>query len=272
MKKTNIFKTAALSTGLMISGGVVNELIINGQDWEPINNQSEKVRKLSESQVQITLSNNLRCTGSMITPKILFTNNHCVPNSGITAKIDGNVLCDELLHTSEKHDYSLVLCPDADFTPLEFDVNPVLKGDKIYALHSNCNYYENPFCKVEKLYSAGTVLEVNELFLKHDDDTLGGSSGAPILRDGKIVALHYGGVGNTNHDGHGLYNLSKTARGILLDMPSIYRDQMSIKGNMMLPQNNSAPFVPAGSKVKMKWVKIKPSLWQKFKCLFKRGC
>ncbi len=277
MKKRNNFKAGVITAGLLASGGLVNELIISDLDWRPVQDASERVVKLSESQVNIRLSTGFRCSGSMIAKDMLFTNNHCVPFDGITAKISSDgvkwVKCEKLLHTSKLNDYSILRCEGADYPALEFDANPIKVNDNIYALHSNCDYYDNSFCKIIKLYSAGKVLEIKGNTLKHNVDTLGGSSGAPILRDGKIVAIHNSGMGNANHDGRGLYNMGKTARAVLNSMPEIYRGELQIKGNLTLKQNNSAPYVPTNKKiVKKKRKKKRGNFWRRVKCFFSRRC
>lgn len=270
--KKNKFKAGLIGTGLVLTGGLVQELVINGNDWEPITSAPIEIQAQAMSQYKLTLSTGHRCSGFAVAPKILMTNNHCVPLKGITARVTngpGETECTELLHTSKRHDYSLVLCPEADFTGLEFDANPIKKDDNIYVLHSNCDYYANSFCRVIQLYSVGKILSVNSLSLSHDADSLGGSSGAPILRDGRVIGIHNSGSGNDGF-GNGTHNGGLTARGILENMPSVYRDQLKIKGNITLPQNNTLPYTPARPVYRP--VKKKLNLWQRFKCLFKRSC
>lgn len=267
MKKKKLIGVAA-ATG--VTAAIVAELIIGAKNWRPIEDAPEHVQLEAQAQVQLKLSTGYRCTGSMVASNILLTNNHCVPYSKITteATADGDTwfTCDTLLHTSVGYDYSLVLCEHTNIKPLEFDNDKVVEGEAIYVLHSNCDYYDSSSCKVDKLFSPGVALKVTASTLTHDGDTLGGSSGAPILKGGKIVALHNAGSGNDGN-GRGDYNLSKTARGILKSMPSIYRDRLKYHGEV-LPDNLLSPNVPRGSAPKP----FKKTFWQKVKCFFSRRC
>lgn len=276
MQNKNLFKTSLIATGLALSGGAINELLIHGKDWGAIETQSEVIQKLSKGQVQLNLSTGHRCTGFMVSENKLITNNHCISYSGTKAKASSDgatwFKCDTLLHTNRALDYSVMEC-EGEHEYLKLDVNPLRLGDEIYTLHSNCDYYENPFCKVRKLYSPGKILEIFGSKIKHDTDTLGGSSGAPILskKTNMVVALHNSGLGDGSNTSAGLYNMGINMRAIVMDMPRAIRMSITISGDAQLPQGNTAPYVPTGPVYKPRPI-LKKTFWQKVKCFFSRRC
>jgi hypothetical protein len=157
-----------------------------------------------------------RCTGFLITPDVLLTNHHCVPDasaargaraffryeSGVAG--DTPVDCSTFVGNDLTLDFALLQCagrPGDTFGTVSLTARAARRGEAVYVIHQNCDYYSAPSCLPTKKLSAGSALGV-DVEISHDADTLGGSSGSPLFaRDThEVVGLHHVGLGN---DGRG---------------------------------------------------------------------
>ena len=207
---------------------VNSKLIIDDLNWQdvsdliedsPIKNNSIAVALLSIPRKQS------RCTGFLVAPNIIMTNNHCVPSnyfaSGVKATFDyesekineslTTFSCDKLLLTNTSLDFSLLECSNfpADFvapTPLILSDIEMNTNDEIYIIHQNCDYYLKSDCDSTKKFSEGLITEYNWKYA-HNADTLGGSSGSPMFSKdtNKVVGIHHAGYGNNGY-GRGVEN------------------------------------------------------------------
>lgn len=266
----------ASTLGLVLSA----EVVIQSLDWRPIEDETNpKILKVSESVGEVRAGGG-RCTGSVIAPNVLFTNNHCVSSSGVMATfiVANDVYkCGELLHTNKALDYSLIGCRDINgnpipLNPLTIDVDPITVGDDISLIHHNCDWASEPFCRPELLHSPGDILEVKATSIKHDADSLGGSSGSPIIRNGMLIGIHNRGMGFGDGTGRGIWNGGIPIRAIIENIPTSLGIQMNIDGDFDLQQNDSEPYVPnRDDRLKPTIIK-RCNFWCRLRCLFSRRC
>jgi len=166
-----------------------------------------------------------RCTAFLVAPDVVMTNHHCIgeawaaegasvsfaKETDVPVAAQQRYTCDEFLTANEELDYALLRCTDRpgdDVGVLGLDESEAHAGDDIYVLHQNCDYYADRWCDPVKRYSPGELMHVyNEL--RHSADTLGGSSGAPLLSSSshEVIGLHHVGL-NNDGGGRGTGNLA----------------------------------------------------------------
>ena len=162
-----------------------------------------------------------RCTAFLVAPDVVLTNHHCTSTAEHAAGAyvsfgyeDGSndaatYACDVFLGADATLDVAVLQCPgrpgDARGV-LELEDRLAADGEDVYVLHQNCDYKHDPGCAPTKKISRGAVLEVG-VEIAHDADTLGGSSGAPMLSSTthQVIGLHHVGVG-ADASGRGRYN------------------------------------------------------------------
>ncbi|MFL7837487.1 MAG: endonuclease [Candidatus Promineifilaceae bacterium] len=164
-------------------------------------------------------------TGFMISPRLLLTNNHVLPDRETAAhsyiEFDYQLGVDgRLMHMQEfdfMPDELFITDPDLDFTlvavnplntgewrvasygwlPLIADEDKVIVGEKL-------NIIQHPSGERKQLAFRENLLEdILDNFLQYKTDTAPGSSGAPVFNDQwEVVALHHSGVPKKDADGN----------------------------------------------------------------------
>lgn len=198
------------------------------------------------------------CTGSVISHLDHFiTNNHCVNSQSEAnslevrfnyertscggAAIKGYTTfgsaANNLIRTSSGLDYSLLFLagnPSGNFNYLPLNGENLSSGDPLFLpqhpggnpkmIHARHSGPVNEQCRVDK----GDLTETSwssGVSVRHFCDTLGGSSGSPILNDaGQIVALHHTGTGTVWSDGgfgNGAIEMENIYPQIDQDLPSM---------------------------------------------------
>jgi V8-like Glu-specific endopeptidase len=177
-----------------------------------------------------------RCTAWLIDQRRVVTNNHCVGSAedAVGARVSFNYVngvatadrvwydCPPLVATWSDIDAAVLRCNRKDgaypgdvqgFLSLG-EANPAANST-LYVIHQNCDKYNSPGCAPTKKISRGTVLDATHTGAQftHGADTLGGSSGAPVLASTgkqahKVVGLHRAALGKTE-DGRGTKNLAR---------------------------------------------------------------
>ncbi|UQA58082.1 trypsin-like serine peptidase [Polyangium aurulentum] len=186
-----------------------------------------------------------RCTAWLVSKDVAITNNHCIARSSQAkgAKISFNY--EEGVTSGQRvwYDCSTFVATwkNLDMTALRCaPVNGVYPGDAngwltvsgsdaadgagIYVLHQNCDYNTTSSCSPTKKYSPGAILDANfsSTDASYDADTLGGSSGSPVLSatTNEVVALHHYGFGGDS-EGRGTHNSGVRAGEIKPALASI---------------------------------------------------
>jgi hypothetical protein len=228
-----------------------SQIIIGSVDWDEVSLLSEDDPKrqasLSVASLDLPVMGS-RCTGFMISPDVLMTNQHCIPSSryaaGVTAvfnHVQGvdrsqhvRYDCSEFIGNDSRLDFALLRCagsPGSVHGFLELDAALADEGDDIYVVHQNCDYYSVRNCDWTKKVSEGSIVEVSDEYA-HDADTLGGSSGSPMLSAGsnKVVGIHHAGLGN-NGWGRGIENYAVPMSKIVPVLRSRFASVLSSGGS-----------------------------------------
>ncbi|WIG97474.1 trypsin-like peptidase domain-containing protein [Myxococcus sp. SDU36] len=171
-----------------------------------------------------------RCTAWLVSRDVIITNNHCVASSsqasgvrasfnyedGVssTARVWYN--CGTMIRTWAGDDMTALRCtatngqlPGDVYGWLTVASANAATNSSIYVVHQNCDYYTSSGCTPTKKSSPGVVLNANysTTDLSYNADTLGGSSGSPVLSSSshQVVGLHHYGLGG-NSQGRGTAN------------------------------------------------------------------
>lgn len=164
-------------------------------------------------------------TGFMVSPRLLLTNNHVLPDSETASHsyvefdyqlgADGRLMRvqefdfapDELFLTDADLDFTLVAVKPVNnrewevvhygWLPLNADENKVIVGEKL-------NIIQHPSGERKQLALRENFLEdILDNFLHYQTDTAPGSSGAPVFNDQwEVVALHHAGVPKEDAEGN----------------------------------------------------------------------
>ncbi len=179
-----------------------------------------------------------RCTGFLIAPDVIMTNQHCIPRAasanGVRAYFhreagstvnDNGVACATFLGNDASLDFALLQCtgtPGDTYGVLELQATSLAKDAQVYVIHQNCDYYTNPSCDPTKKYSPGKITSTGGEF-GHDSDTLGGSSGSPLFSrtSHAVVGLHHVGLSNDGN-GRGTENRAVRMTNILNALATRY--------------------------------------------------
>jgi hypothetical protein len=195
-------------------------VIVGGINWQEASSLPDGTAERANSRSVGYLSlpaAGTRCTGFLIAPDVLMTNEHCVRSAsgaqGARAwfayetggpQNDPGYDCSTFLGNDAGLDFALLRCagnPGDVHGVVSLSSRTMARDASIYVIHQNCDYYNEPGCAPTKKYSPGRITQTtNEL--GHDADTLGGSSGSPVFSSNThdVVGLHHVGLGN---DGRG---------------------------------------------------------------------
>ncbi|MBN9685147.1 MULTISPECIES: trypsin-like serine peptidase [unclassified Corallococcus] len=171
-----------------------------------------------------------RCTAWLVSNDVVITNNHCVGNSSeaVGARVSFNYEdgvasasrvwypCATFIKTWSSDDMTALRCsavngqlPGQVYGFLTVSSTNAATSASVYVVNQNCDYYTTPSCTPTKKSSPGKVLNGNysTTDISYDADTLGGSSGSPVISTStnQVVALHHIGVGG-NSQGRGTAN------------------------------------------------------------------
>ncbi|WP_426752363.1 trypsin-like serine peptidase [Myxococcus sp. Y35] len=171
-----------------------------------------------------------RCTAWLVSRDVVITNNHCIGSSsqasgarvsfnyedGVSASARVWYNCGTLIRTWASDDMTALRCtatngqlPGDVYEPLTVASTNAASNTSVYVVHQNCDYYTSSGCTPTKKSSPGRVLNANysSTDLSYDADTLGGSSGSPVLSASshQVVGLHHIGLGG-NSQGRGTAN------------------------------------------------------------------
>lgn len=153
------------------------------------------------------------CTGFMVSKDMLVTNHHCVPTNAIcqtTTVVFGYQLtrqgemqsgqqykCAAVLEANYNYDYALLRMSDSPGTStgmLTFNTAGVAGGQQLYVIQHPAGQpkqISEDDCKVVAPTEDGRTSGSD---FSHLCDTLGGSSGSPVLNEmGQVVGLHHYG-------------------------------------------------------------------------------
>lgn len=213
-------------------------VIVGTVDWVPVQTLAEgtAARENARPVAYLALGGS-RCTGFLIAPDVLMTNHHCVPSASAAAGAraffryedgvtdDVAVDCSTFIGNDAGLDFALLQCagrPGDRFGTVALEARSARVGDRVYAIHQNCDSFTTPSCAPTKKFSAGAIRQLGEQ-LGHDADTLGGSSGSPVFSDAShaVIALHRAGR-STGSDGRGTMNFAVPMTRILPVLASRY--------------------------------------------------
>ncbi len=217
-------------------------VIVGTVDWISANSLSgtEATRSRAVGYLSIPAKGS-RCTAWLIAADKIVTNNHCISTSAQAAGaqvsfnyIDGVAStsrvwypCSTLIRTWAAEDMTVLGCSavngvlpgNAQGWLTVAPANPALNSST-YVVHQNCDYYTTSGCSPTKKFSPGVITNTayDSLNVAYNNDTLGGSSGSPVLaRSGTyahyVVALHHWGLGG-NSSGRGTGNAGVKATAL----------------------------------------------------------
>lgn len=147
--------------------------------------------------------NEYLCTAFLVSKDLMLTNNHCVKTAAElkSALADFDYLegksptvssFKELVITDTSLDYSLLrLRTPSSYTPLQLGADPSDNDDLVIIEHPAGEVKQASIidCKVAGQSLPGVSGPDSDF--GHRCDTLGGSSGSPVMRGGKVVGLHH---------------------------------------------------------------------------------
>jgi len=173
-----------------------------------------------------------RCTAFLVAVDVVMTNEHCVSSQteangatvsfrrelGVPWSETQTYACGTFVGDDANLDFALLRCsgqPGALLGTVGLEAVNVSTGAALYVVHQNCDSFTTPGCDPTKKLSPGQVTGVSH-DVRHNADTLGGSSGAPVFRASshQVFALHHVGVGG-NSSGRGSYNAAVPMTKIL---------------------------------------------------------
>jgi endonuclease G, mitochondrial len=200
---------------------LVQERLLGQNDLMPIS-YLEYALRVSQSVGRVMIrSNSLRVigygTGSMVSPRLLMTNNHVLETiSGSRSSaiefnyqsdLDGKMRSsqtyeldpDTFFITDADLDYTIVAVKDGthDRQPLSsFGWNRLIEEQGKVILGEYVNIIQHPSGEPKQLaLRENQVVDLLDNFLHYLTDTAPGSSGAPVFNDQwEVVALHHSGV------------------------------------------------------------------------------
>jgi endonuclease G, mitochondrial len=200
---------------------LVQERILGQNDLMPVS-YLEYALRVSQSVGRVIIrSNSLRVigygTGSMISPRLLMTNNHVLEtikesrfsaiefnyqsdlNGQIRASQSYELDPDTFFITDPELDYTIVAVKDgmSDRPPLaSFGWNRLIEEQGKVILGEYVNIIQHPSGEPKQLaLRENQVVDLLDNFLHYLTDTAPGSSGSPVFNDQwELVALHHSGV------------------------------------------------------------------------------
>ncbi len=211
-------------------------VIVGSVNWSSATSLSGTERTRSKAVGYLSIpARGSRCTAWLVSNDVAITNNHCISTSSHAsgAKISFNYEdgvssssrvwydCSTLIKTWSYEDMTALRCkaingvyPGQTYGYLTVASSNASTNTSAYIIHQNCDYYTSSGCSPTKKYSPGVVKNgsYNSKELSYDMDTLGGSSGSPVLSSSsdQVIGLHHVGVGG-NSQGRGSFNLGVKA-------------------------------------------------------------
>ncbi|MET0403077.1 MAG: trypsin-like peptidase domain-containing protein [Cystobacter sp.] len=165
-----------------------------------------------------------RCTAWLVSDDVIITNNHCISTAAGAAGakatfnyIDGVAAgsriaydCSTFIKTWSNLDMTALRCaalngkkPGQVYGKLTVASTNAATNAGVYVLHQNCN---TSGCAPTKKFSPGKILNANysSTDASYDSDTLGGSSGSPVLSTAtnEVIALHHYGYSSGGKGTH----------------------------------------------------------------------
>ena len=258
---TGIFAALGCANSVLdeapLAGGIDEQssVIVGSVGWrdvQELNGDSpERINSHTVAYLSIP-AKGTRCTGFLVSDNVIMTNEHCVGRqsdaNGLVAifgREAGNAQsawdvydCSTLIGNSASLDYALLQCtgnPGATYGVAQLDDGNASRNEDLYVIHQNCDYFSRPGCEPSKKYSPGRVTRVDSE-VRHDADTLGGSSGSPVFRTSNhaVFALHHVGLGNRG-DGRGTGNYAVKMSDIMNDISSRFSDLQLGSGGVVEP-------------------------------------
>lgn len=249
-------------TGLVAEASEAEPVIVGGIDWTEVTTldaaSEERVNSRAVGYLSIPAVGT-RCTAFLIADDVVMTNEHCIERAssaegatvyfrreqGVPYSEWAGYDCSTFLGNDAGLDFALLRCsgsPGATHGVVEFEARDASTGHGLYVIHQNCDYYSSPSCEPTKKHSPGRVTRVDSE-VRHDADTLGGSSGSPVFSatSHKVFALHHVGLGN-NGNGRGTANYAVPMTRILPEIARRWPDLVLGGGGPAQP----SPTTPAG--------------------------
>jgi len=225
-------------------GSTEAEVIVGSVNWTEVTSLSststERTRSKAVGYLSIPAVGS-RCTAWLIANDKIVTNNHCIGSSSeaVGAKVSFNYEngvastsriwydCSTFVKTWSAEDMTVLTCkalngylPGQVYGTLTVASANAANSSSMYIVHQNCDYVANSSCVPNKKYSPGSVLNTNATSneLSYNADTLGGSSGSPVLAGAGaanahlVIGLHHVGVGSNYSTS--AYNLGVEASAI----------------------------------------------------------
>jgi V8-like Glu-specific endopeptidase len=205
-----------------------SEVIVGSVNWSSVTSLSststERTRSKAVGYLSIPAVGS-RCTAWLVGTDKIVTNNHCIGSSSeaVGAKVSFNYEdgvastsriwydCSIFVKTWSAEDMTVLGCkalngyyPGQVYGKLTVAPTNAANSSAMYIIHQNCDYNASSGCVPTKKYSPGTVLNTNYSSneLSYNADTLGGSSGSPVLAGAGaanahyVIGLHHVGVGS----------------------------------------------------------------------------
>lgn len=219
----------SLSTDTLASSR--STVIVGSVDWKSSTALSgtQAARASAVGYLSIPAAGS-RCTAWLVSDDVVITNNHCISTSAQAqgAKVSFNYVdgvasgsrvyydCSTFLKTWSNLDMTALRCaalngkkPGAVQGKLTVASTNAATNASIYVVHQNCDYNTTSGCAPTKKFSPGTLLNANysSTDASYNADTLGGSSGSPVLSTStnEVIALHHYGF-NGDASGRGTHN------------------------------------------------------------------
>ncbi|XHF06338.1 trypsin-like peptidase domain-containing protein [Archangium gephyra] len=210
------------------TASVESPVIVGSVNWTAATSLSststERTRSKAVGYLSIPAVGS-RCTAWLVANDKIVTNNHCIGSSAdaVGAKVSFNYEdgvastsriwydCSIFVKTWTAEDMTVLTCkalngylPGQVYGKLTVASANAVNSSSMYVIHQNCDYNATPSCVPNKKYSPGTVLNTNwsSNELSYNADTLGGSSGSPVLAGASaanahyVIGLHHVGVGS----------------------------------------------------------------------------
>ncbi len=200
-------------------------VIVGSVNWSSATSLSGTARTRSKAVGYLSIpAVGSRCTAWLIATDKIVTNNHCIGSSSeaVGAKVSFNYEdgvastsrvwypCSTFVKTWSNEDMTVLKCgtvngyyPGQVYGKLTVAGANAANGSSMYVIHQNCDYNASSGCVPTKKYSPGSVLNTNwsSNELSYNADTLGGSSGSPVLAGSGtyahyVIGLHHVGVGS----------------------------------------------------------------------------
>lgn len=208
---------------------------INGQDpWI-----LELGRSVARLRIVGDFGGTFTCTAFLVTPELLLTNQHCIASNAeaISTKVDfdfdvpgppaevGELV--ELLDSDFDLDYAVVrLRQPVGRTPLELDLVRPDDDDQLLIIQhpgGQPKQISLADCTVDGKLVQGRGSGMTDF--GHQCDTLGGSSGSPVIDFGKrkVVGLHHLGIADGSND---LFNRAALMDLVMADMEDEVRAEI----------------------------------------------